>query len=195
MALLARSKDKLEALVQELGANSRCYECDVASWDSVSSATQKAIQDFGSLDAVFANAGRGIGPGGFTGGDPSDWKDLVNVNILGVMYTIRASADALKKSKGRLVLTSSIAGRRILKGSVYGSTKWAVSGIGYNAREEFAEHGVGVTLIEPGMVDTAFFDDAKPDALRARDVAETVWFALSRPSNVAIHELQILPMA
>jgi NADP-dependent 3-hydroxy acid dehydrogenase YdfG len=76
---------------------------------------------------------------------------------------------------------------------MYSVSKWAVSAIGYNLREEMRGTGVRVTLIEPGMVDTPFFDDPKPDALRPDDVARTVLFALSQPPNVDIGELVVLP--
>lgn len=193
VALLARSKDKLDALAGELGDAARAFECDVTSYEQQQKVADQIVGAWDRLDAVFANAGRGIGPGGFSGGDPEDWKNLVEVNVLGLMYTIRATAAALEKSGGRLVITSSIAGRRTLKGSVYGASKWAATAIGYNAREELGEKGVGVTVLEPGMVDTPFFDSEKPDALRPDDVAEAVLFALSRPGRVRLPELMITP--
>jgi NADP-dependent 3-hydroxy acid dehydrogenase YdfG len=76
---------------------------------------------------------------------------------------------------------------------MYGASKWAVTAIGYNLREELRGSGVRVTLIEPGMVDTPFFDEPKPDALRPEDVARTVMFALDQPDHVDLHELVVLP--
>ncbi|MCR9159906.1 MAG: SDR family oxidoreductase [Nannocystaceae bacterium] len=193
VALLARSKDKLDSLAAELGEAALAFECDVTDYAQLKSVVDQATGTWGRLDAVFANAGRGIGPGGFSGGDPDDWKNLVEVNVLGLMYTIRATAEALADGGGRLLITSSVAGRRTMAGSVYGASKWAATAIGYNAREELAEKGIGVTLIEPGMVDTPFFDDAKPDALRPEDVAEAVLFTLQRPDRVRLPELMITP--
>lgn len=193
VALGARSEDRLETLARELGENAVFSVCDVTKYEDVETLVEKAKSAFGGVDAVFANAGRGVGPGGYTGGDPEEWKNLIDVNVLGLAYTIRASADALKASKGRLIITSSIAGRKNMAGSVYGATKWAASAMGDNARAEFKEHGVSVTLIEPGMVDTAFFDEPKPDALKPEDVGETVLFALERPAHVAINELIVMP--
>jgi NADP-dependent 3-hydroxy acid dehydrogenase YdfG len=92
-----------------------------------------------------------------------------------------------------VVLTGSVAGRRVLAGSMYSATKWAVSAIGYGLREELRGSSVRVTLIEPGMVDTPFFDAPKPDALRPEDVARSVVFALSQPPSVDLHELVVLP--
>jgi NADP-dependent 3-hydroxy acid dehydrogenase YdfG len=118
---------------------------------------------------------------------------MILTNVLGVGLTLRATLDALKTSKGHVLLTSSVAGRRTLAGSMYGASKWAVTAIGYNLREELRGSGVRVTLIEPGMVDTAFFDQPKPDALRPEDVAHTVMFALGQPDHVDLHELVVLP--
>jgi NADP-dependent 3-hydroxy acid dehydrogenase YdfG len=80
-----------------------------------------------------------------------------------------------------------------MKGSVYGATKWAVTGYGYNLREELAGTGARVTLIEPGMVDTPFFDEPKPQALQADDVARAVMYAVSQPPHVDVSEILILP--
>jgi len=76
---------------------------------------------------------------------------------------------------------------------MYSATKWAVSAIGYGLREELRGSGVRVTLIEPGMVDTPFFDSEKPDALRPEDVARSALYALSQPATVDVHEIMVLP--
>jgi len=86
-----------------------------------------------------------------------------------------------------------VAGRRTLPGSMYSASKWAVSAIGYALRQELEGTGVRVTLIEPGLVDTPFFDTPKPDALRAEDVARAVMYALSQPPTVDVHEVLVLP--
>lgn len=194
LALSARSEDKLADLVKELGdETAAAFPCDVTDYEDVARMARDVEAKFGSIDAVFANAGTGGKPGGFSGAPPESWSTIVNVNILGVAHTLRATLEAVKKAKGHVVITSSIAGRRTLAGSMYSASKWAVSAIGYGLREEIKGSGVRVTLIEPGMVDTPFFDDPKPDALRPDDVARTVMFALSQPETVDIHELVVLP--
>lgn len=194
LALAARSTDKLEKLTQELGvANVKTFACDVTNYAAQEKLIADVVEVFGSLDAVFANAGTGGEPGGFSGAPPESWERIVNTNILGVAYTLRASLAEIKQAKGHVVITGSIAGRKVLKGSMYSASKWAVSAIGYNLREELRGTGVRVTLIEPGMVDTPFFDDPKPDALRPDDVARTVLFALSQPPSVDISELVVMP--
>jgi NADP-dependent 3-hydroxy acid dehydrogenase YdfG len=194
LALCARSKDKLDALVDELGTE-RAFAttCDVTDFEDQKRMVQAVMDHYGRIDAVFANAGVGGRPAGFASGSVADWKTMVDVNILGAAYTLRATLDEVKKNKGHVLLTGSVAGRRTLAGSMYSATKWAVSAIGYGLRAELEGTGVRVTLIEPGMVDTPFFDEPKPDVLKAEDVGRTVIFALSQPPHVDVHELMVLP--
>lgn len=194
LALAARSVDRLEALVAELGADRACaIACDVSDWDDQQRMADAALRRFGRIDAVFANAGTGGRPGGFSAAPVESWRQMVDVNILGVAYTLRATLEHVKAARGHVLITGSIAGRRVLAGSMYAATKWAVSAIGYALREELRGTGVRVTLIEPGMVDTPFFDDPKPDALRPEDVARAVLYALGQPAGVDVHELVVLP--
>ncbi len=194
LALCARATDKLERLAAEIGAE-RVFtrRCDVTDYGDQERMVAEVLERFGRLDAVFANAGTGGTPGGFSAAPVESWQTMVEVNILGVAYTLRASLAALKESRGHVVITGSVAGRRTLAGSMYSATKWAVSAIGYGLREELKGSGVRVTLIEPGMVDTPFFDEPKPDALKAGDVARSVIYALEQPAHVDVHELVVLP--
>lgn len=194
LALCARSEDKLEALAREIGADRTFVQpCDVTDYNDQQRMVAGTIKRFGRIDAVFANAGVGGEPGGFSGAPIEPWKKMVDVNILGVAYTLRASLEEIRKSRGHVVLTGSVAGRRTLAGSMYSATKWAVSAIGYGLREEIKGSGVRVTLLEPGMVDTPFFDEPKPDVLIADDIARAVVYALTQPPHVDVHELMVLP--
>lgn len=194
LALAARSVDKLNDLVAELGPDRACaIACDVSDWDDQQRMAASAVDRFGRIDAVFANAGTGGAPGGFSRAPPESWRRMVEVNILGVAYTLRATLEHVKAARGHVLITGSVAGRRVLAGSMYAATKWAVSAIGYALREELRGTGVRVTLIEPGVVDTPFFDAAQPDALRPGDVARSVIYALEQPPGVDVHELVILP--
>lgn len=194
VALAARSKEKLDNLVAAIGADKAlAIPTDVTDYDSQKRMVADTLEKFGRLDAVFANAGTGGEPGGFSGAPVDSWRQIVDVNILGVAYTLRASLEALKETRGHVLITGSIAGRRTIAGSMYSASKWAVTGIGYNLREELSGTGVRVTLIEPGIVDTPFFDTPKPEGLRAEDVARTVVFALNQPESVEVHELAVLP--
>ena len=191
--LAARSIDRLEALASEV--DGIAVRCDVTEWADQQALAQRALDEYGRIDAVFANAGFG-GPRGFEKGDPEDWKAMVLTNVLGVAYTIRATAPALRDSKGHLLITSSVAGRRALPGSLYSCTKHAVTAMGEAARLDFNDTGVRVTLIEPGMVDTPFFDDPPQiEALQADDIARAVVFAVSQPPHVDVNEILIRPTA
>ena len=111
---------------------------------------------------------------------------MVLTNVYGAALTIRAAYDALVDSGGHLLLTSSVAGRRVLPGSFYSITKHAVTAMGEAARQELGEKGVRVTLIEPGVVDTPFFDNKpKIRALDDDDIARAVMFAVEQPAHDA----------
>jgi NADP-dependent 3-hydroxy acid dehydrogenase YdfG len=197
LVLAARSTDKLEELARDLGGAERALAvtCDVTDWDQQQAMASAARERFGRLDAVFANAGFGA-PRGFTRDTVEHWRAMVLTNVLGAALTIRATIDALRETRGHLVLTGSVAGRRALPGSLYSATKWAVTGMGEAARQELNDSGVRVTLIEPGQVDTPFFDrGAGPNALTADDVARTVMFALAQPPHVDVNEILVRPTA
>jgi NADP-dependent 3-hydroxy acid dehydrogenase YdfG len=103
--------------------------------------------------------------------------------------------DALKASKGHLLLTGSVAGRRALQGSLYSSTKWAITGMGESARQDFNGTGVRVTVIEPGMVATPFFDNEVSGVLEAEDIARAVLYAVEQPAHVDVNEILIRPVS
>jgi NADP-dependent 3-hydroxy acid dehydrogenase YdfG len=194
LVLAARSIDKLTALAQELGPeNVLTCELDVTNFEQQQTMVDQALETFGRLDAVFANAGRGGSPGGFSSADPEAWREMILTNIYGVGLTIQACLPALKRSKGHVLLTGSAAGRTTIPGSMYSASKWAVTGIGYNLREELRGTGMRVTLIEPGMVDTPFFDEPPEHALEDRDIANAVVYALAQPAHVDVNEILIRP--
>ncbi|MGP5562590.1 SDR family oxidoreductase [Vreelandella alkaliphila] len=194
LILAARSTEKLTALAQELGPeNVLTCALDVTDMAQQQAMVDQAIETFGRIDAVFANAGRGGSPGGFSSADHDAWREMILTNIYGVGLTLQACLPALKRSKGHVLLTGSAAGRTTIPGSMYSATKWAVTGIGYNLREELRGTGMRVTLIEPGMVDTPFFDKPPEHALEDRDIANAVIYALSQPSHVDVNEILIRP--
>ncbi len=195
LALAARSAQKLGKLSAALGGpdNALAIVTDVTSPLSQRAMVETALAHFGRLDIVFANAGIGSSPGGFSGADPEHWREMILTNVWGVAATLRYTLNSLKESKGHVIVTGSRAGRHIIPGSVYGASKWAVTGIAYNLRAELQGSGVRVTLLEPGMTDTPFFDTPKPDALSADDIARGVIYAISQPPGVDVHELMILP--
>jgi NADP-dependent 3-hydroxy acid dehydrogenase YdfG len=196
VAIAARSQDKLETLRDELGGDERALalRCDVRSWDDQQALVRETLDRFGRLDAFFANAGFGARRG-FLEESVEYWKSMIDTNILGVALSIRASLGHFKREgRGHMVLTSSVAGRRVLPGSLYSATKFAVGAIGEALRQEVAETAIKVTLIEPGMVDTPFFDNRPSGALEADDIARTVMFALTQPPHVDVNEVLVRPV-
>jgi NADP-dependent 3-hydroxy acid dehydrogenase YdfG len=199
MVLGARSEDKLEGLAGEIGEDrALARRCDVADWDDQEALVAAALERFGRIDAVFANAGFGAARG-FLKESPEQWRSMVETNVLGVAYTIRAALpEFLRRRAGHFVLTSSVAGRRSLPGSLYSATKFAVTGMGESLRQELrqADEGrdVRVTVVEPGMVDTPFFDNPVSDALTDEDIAGVVMFALSQPPHVDLNEVLVRPV-
>jgi NADP-dependent 3-hydroxy acid dehydrogenase YdfG len=193
VVLAARSEDKLQALASEVGGIA--VRCDVTEWEDQQALVQRALDEFGRIDVAFANAGFG-GARGFGKSTPEHWKEMVLTNVYGVALTIRATMQPLKDSKGHLLLTSSVAGRRSLQGSLYSASKHAVTAMGEAARLDFNDTGVRVTLIEPGMVDTPFFDQPpEMETLQADDIARAVMFAVSQPPHVDVNEILIRPTA
>ncbi len=196
VVLAARSVDRLEALAADLGDdNALSVQCDVTEWEQQQAMVAAALDRFGRLDCAFANAGFGA-KRGFLEESPEHWRAMVLTNVYGAALTIRAALGALKESRGHLILTGSVAGRRALPGSLYSATKWAVTAMGEAARLELEGTGVRVTLIEPGMVDTPFFSSgAGEGALQAEDVARAVMFALEQPGRVDVNEILVRPTA
>src|SRR5688500_12920862 len=195
VALGARSGDKLEALARELGEErALAHSCDVTEWPDQEAFVAGTLERFGRLDAVFANAGFGA-KRGFLEESPEQWRAMVLTNVLGVAYSIRAALPHFKDQKaGHFVITSSVAGRRALPGSLYSATKHAVTAMGEALRQEVADTPIKMTLIEPGAVDTPFFENAPSSALEADDIARAVLFALTQPPHVDVNEILIRPI-
>jgi NADP-dependent 3-hydroxy acid dehydrogenase YdfG len=197
VVLAARSEDKLSQLVEELGAeHALAQPCDVTDFGDQEALVAAAIERFGQIDAAFANAGFGAARG-FLKEDPDQWRQMVLTNVLGVAYTIRAVMPHFnERNAGHFLLTSSVAGRRSLPGSLYSATKWAVTGMGESLRQELRQKEgsqVRVTLIEPGVVDTPFFDNAPTAALEPDDIARIVMFVVEQPARVDVNEVLVRP--
>jgi NADP-dependent 3-hydroxy acid dehydrogenase YdfG len=197
VVLSARSEDKLRALAEELGGGDRAIavRADVGEWADNERQAGAALDAFGRIDVVFANAGFG-GARGWLKGTPEEWREMLTTNVLGAAYTVRAALPALKETRGHVLITSSVAGRRALPGSFYSVTKHAATAMGEALRQDLNETGIRVTLIEPGMVDTPFFDK-RPEmhALEADDIARAVMYAVEQPDHVDVNEILIRPTA
>jgi len=202
LVLAARRRESLDALAAELGGDEAAIAvvCDVTEWDQVEALAARALEGFGRIDAVFANAGFGA-TRGFLEESPEHWRSMVLTNVLGPALTIRATLPhMLERGDGHFVITSSVAGRRALPGSLYSATKFAATTIGEALRQELRQmkenDRIKVTLIEPGITDTEFFDDKPAEwALRDEDIAREVLHALTAPPGVEINEILIRPTA
>src|SRR6187397_2109068 len=169
LVLAARREEALQELAEELGGAERAIavRCDVTEWDQVEAMAAAVLDAFGRIDAVFANAGFGA-TRGFLEESPEHWRSMVLTNVYGVALTIRATLPhLLERGTGHYLLTSSVAGRRALPGSLYSATKWAATAIGEALRAELRQmhenRAIRVTVIEPGMTDTPFFDERPGD--------------------------------
>ena len=194
LVLAARSEDKLQTLADELGGEAVATRCDVTDWDDQQALVATTLDRFGRMDAYFANAGFGA-KRGFLEESVEHWKSMIDTNVLGAALSIRASLPHFReRNRGHMVLTSSIAGRRALPGSLYSATKHAVTAMGEALRQEISDTDIKVTLIEPGAVDTPFFENRPSGALEADDIARAVMFALTQPPHVDVNEILVRPI-
>jgi len=196
VVLTARREDRLSALAEELGGAEHAVaaRCDVTSFEDQQAAVRTAVERFGRLDAFLANAGFGA-KRGFLEESVEHWKAMIDTNVLGAALSIRAALEHFREQNaGHMLLMSSIAGRRALPGSLYAATKFAVTAMGEALRAEVAETPIKVTLIEPGMVDTEFFENRPDNALEADDIARAILYALSQPAHVDVNEVLVRPV-
>ena len=196
VVLASRTLEKLESLAEEIGGDEKAIavRCDVTDWNDHQALVETTLDRFNRLDVYFANAGFGA-KRGFLEESVEHWKSMIDTNVLGTALSIRSALGHFKRhGTGHFILTSSVAGRRTLPGSLYSATKHAVTAMGEALRAEIADTNIKVTLIEPGMVDTPFFDDRPTNALEADDIARAVMFALTQPPHVDVNEMLIRPI-
>lgn len=192
--ITARSTDKLNDIANRWGEDKvLVVTADVSKLEQIEMVVSKAKEKFGRIDVVFANAGTGVNTPGIEHGDPEEWQTMLDVNINALLFTAKASLPSLKETQGHFIITSSIAGKVTLKGSVYGASKWFAYGFGQNLAAEMAEWNGRCTTICPGMVNTPFFDEAKPDKLDPSDVADAVVYAMAANPRCDIREITLMP--
>jgi len=192
--ITARSTDKLKTIAKRWGEDKvLAVTADVSILAEVKNVVAKAKEKFGRLDVVFANAGTGVKTAGIEKGEPQEWKTMLDVNINALLFTAKASLPLLRETQGHFIITSSIAGKIPLKGSVYGASKWFAYGFAQNLAAEMAQWNGRCTTLCPGMVNTPFFDEAKPDKLAPDDVAAAVFFAISANPRCDVREICLMP--
>jgi NADP-dependent 3-hydroxy acid dehydrogenase YdfG len=205
VALLARRLDRISSLADDLGNGSIAIEADVTNRDSIVAAADRVRQELGTADVLINNAGvMLLGP--FDSDQRDDYRQMIEVNLLGAITTTEVFLDQVKDGGGDLINISSVAGRTARAGNgVYAATKWGINGWSESLRQELLPD-VRVTLVEPGVVATELpnhithadtkhgvqqlYDNAE---VTADDVAEIIAFILSRPRRLAINEILLRP--
>jgi NADP-dependent 3-hydroxy acid dehydrogenase YdfG len=199
VAVTGRGEERLRRFAVEVGepAGLLTLPGDAADHEDVRSAVESTVAQFGRLDTVVANAGYTTFDT-VADGNPDRWRDMVLTNVLGPAVLIRAALSHLKRSGGRIILIGSVAGIVYSPGNIYGATKWAVTGLAENTRRMVTHDGVGVTLINPGAVETNFFDadGGPPDrAMLTPDrLAASIVWAINQPPGVDVNTVTVRPL-
>ncbi|MFD5537019.1 SDR family oxidoreductase [Streptomyces sp. NPDC127079] len=197
VAVTGRNEGRLKAFLDEAGHPDRLLGlvADAADWQATETAVTRTVEHFGALDAAVANAGFMSGDS-IGAGDPTSWAPMVLTNVLGPALLAHATLPHLEATGGRLVLIGSVAGLKNSPANLYSATKWATTGLAENLRLHATTRGIGVTLVNPGMIDTPFWQGAgvPPIVLPPQPVAEAVCFALDQPTDVDLNTLTIRPV-
>lgn len=194
LILTGRREALLQELVDEIGEDKAvAYAADATDFKAMEAVIDAGVQHWGRLDVAFANAGTGISQPGTEHGDPEEWQRVIDININALLWTAKLTLPHLRQQQGHFLLTSSVAGRTVHKGSIYGASKWFAYGFGINLAEEVAQWGGRCTTICPGMVNTPFFDTPKPDKLNPDDVADAVLYAVGAPARNNVREVYLMP--
>ncbi|MBB3446707.1 SDR family oxidoreductase [Rhizobium sp. BK379] len=204
VVLIDRAKDKLESLCKEIGKGALPLVVDLLDGPQVSGMLPRILEAAGRLDIFHANAGAYIG-GPVAEGDPDAWDRMLNLNINAAFRSVHAVLPHMIEQKtGDILFTSSIAGVvPVVWEPIYTASKFAVQAFVHSTRRQVAQHGVRVGAVLPGPVVTALLDDwpkakmeealANGSLMQPKEVAEAVLFMLSRPRNVTVRDLVILP--
>ncbi|MGP3929378.1 SDR family oxidoreductase [Nonomuraea sp. KM88] len=204
VAVTGRDKSRLRAFLDETGHPDRLLGviADAADWPATQAAVTRTVEHFGALHAAVANAGfvssdyQHTAGATLGDGDPELWPPMVLTNVLGPALLARAALPHLEATGGRLVLVGSVAGLKNSPANLSSATKWAVTGLAENLRMYATTRGIGVTLVNPGMIDTPFWpgDSAPSFAMPPHHVAESICFALDQPAGVDLNTLTIRPI-
>ena len=204
VALVDRAGETLKSLCAELGPEAFPVMVNLTDPASVATMTPRILARFGHLDVFHANAGSYVG-GEVLHGNPDEWDRMLNLNVNAVFRSIHAVLPHMvERRSGDIIVTSSIAGLiPVVWEPIYTASKHAVQAFVHALRRQVAKHGIRVGAVAPGPVITALISDwpkAKLDEataagalMEASEIAEAVLFMLTRPSNVTVRDLVILP--
>lgn len=208
LILCGRRLERLNALLKQLNTDVQILSFDVRDRSAVFAAIETLTDDWKNIDALINNAGNAHGLDLIQDGNPDDWDAMMDINVKGLLYVSKAIIPGMvQRKKGHIVNISSIAGLEVyMRGNVYCASKHAVDALTKGMRLDLNEHGIKVTSIDPGLVETEFsevrFKGDKEKArkvyenytpLTPKDVAETIEFVLNRPAHVMIGDVLILP--
>lgn len=205
VVLVDRAAERLESVCRDLGAGAIPLVIDLTEPESVAGMMPKILAETGTLDIFHANAGAYVG-GDVLEADPDVWDRVLNLNINAAFRSVHAVLPHMVERKsGDIIFTSSIAGLvPVVWEPVYTASKFAVQAFVHTVRRQISRHGVRIGAVAPGPVVTALLDDwpkAKMDEalangslMQPEEVAAAVMFMLTRPRNIAIRDLVILPL-
>lgn len=204
VALVARSRERIEALADALGERATALAADVGDAEQVSAVFARIKEQFGGVDLLFNNAGVGYNDR-FADSNPQQWRTMIDANLYGVLYCTQAAIPLMRGREGAMISSvSSVGGRHGIEGwSVYNATKFAVVGFHDALRKELGPEGIRVSLIEPGAVYTQWGFNVSEETMRERrdslealqgqDIANALVFAFAQPANVNCQEMLIQP--
>ena len=212
LILTGRRKERLESLQKKLKQNSQSkvltLNFDIRSFEETEKAINSLPAEWKRIDVLINNAGLAVGLNTVQEGVVNDWERMIDTNIKGLLYITRlVSPLMIERSKGHIVNISSVAGKETYPlGNVYCATKYAVQSLTQGMRLDMLKHGIKVSSVCPGAVETEFsmvrFHGDKNKAkqvykgftpLFARDIAETILFVISRPEHVNIDDILVMP--
>lgn len=201
VVLAARNKDKLEGIKSEMNkkANILCVQTDVTKQQDVEFLATCAEQKFGTVDIFVNNAGK-MGASRVLKGEVSDWEQMIDINIKGVLYGVHSVLpEMMKRGKGHIVNIASDSGFEVIERlTVYCATKFAVRAISTGLEKELANTGVRTTNISPGMVETTLSSESPFEKDRKKlepaDIANAVIYAVTQPENVNVNEVTVRPV-
>jgi NADP-dependent 3-hydroxy acid dehydrogenase YdfG len=211
LAVAARRTERLESLVKRIaqaGGEAIMLQADVTDEQQTQAMVRRAHQQWGRLDILVNSAGLML-LGSIAGADTEDWRRMISINLLGLLYATHATLPIMKAQRsGHVVNLSSLAGRVARSGSgVYNATKWGVGAFSEALRQECVQDHIRVTVIEPGMVATDLASHitqpaAREAALRriqevtplqSEDVANAIVYAVTQPAHVNVNEILLRP--
>jgi 3-oxoacyl-[acyl-carrier protein] reductase len=201
VVLCGRTRKTLEttaAAISALGGEARALQCDVVDLESVQALTASVQHDFGKVNILVNNAGIASFPTPLHEMTPQAWETLLNTNLRGVFYTIRSLAPMMiRAGTGHIVNISSLAGKNPLpNGAAYAATKWGLNGLSYSIAEELRGHGVRVSVVCPGSVDTELSPHTGKDSnkmLKPDDVAHVVAMLVTQAPQSFASEVLLRP--